>query len=534
MSYSRLTSLVVFAVALGATLQFETPARAGFFDHEVSAKPEHSASAPLALTEPSSIGASASISYQALTNVLSSALPKTFSTSGRQQVCADLTEAVQHTIQQRIGGDIGRLVGGAVSFVTRVVTVNQVRKVCQDVDYNVQVDRTSPVTISAGINKVHVVTNVTVTGQAGFSGDVAKALALDKKNFRGGIEASADIALDVDEKWCPKLQASVGYRWTDRAQLEIIHNVWLGIEGQVGDKLKDQLNSAVAKLQSSLSCSSVTNAVKNVWHPYSFPVAIPGVQGTAAYVNFTPVGAGFSGVSYGPSDLSLALSLTGKTEAGTGPLESNQAGDLPSLTRIPAATDKITIVLPVKIGYADASKALGDYLMGRDFEAETPAGHVKLNIRDVQLYPSAGKLAVVLGFAASTGHHILDTKGTVYLLATPSLDTEQQIVSFKDVSFTAITDNALWSTVVSVLNGPIKTLIEQKANYDLRPKISELRAKLTQLSAAAAKQNVALSLNQGAVGLRSIQLEEKTLTVVAGFDGKADLVVREITIPAIH
>ena len=236
-------------------------------------------------------------------------MPSSFNANGRQQVCADLNEAVQQTIQKRIGGDVGKILGGAVRFITQVVTVNQLRHVCQDVDYTVSVDRTSPVTVSPAVNSAHVSTNVTISGQAGFSGDVAKALKLDRKNFRGGVEVFADLAFDVDENWCPKINGTANFRWTDKAQLEIVHNVWLGIEGQVGDKIKDRLNAAIAQLQSKLHCDTVTDAVRKNWHPYSIPIDVPALGSSKVALNFQPQTAGFSGVSYGKDDLRFALAV---------------------------------------------------------------------------------------------------------------------------------------------------------------------------------------------------------------------------------
>ena len=508
--------------------------QAALFEHEISVKPPRSATSQAQPPSPSSIGASAILTYQALSDALSSAMPKTFDASGRQQVCADLNEQVEQTVHKLIGGDVGRFVGRVAKVVTQVVTVNQVRHVCQDVDYKVQVDRTGSVTVSPAVNKVHLSTTVSITGQAGFSGDVAKALALDKKNFRGGIEGSADISVDLDDHWCPHLGVTAGYRWTDKGQLEIIHNVWLGIEGQVGDKLKDQINSAVAKLQSSLTCDTVPKAVRDIWHAYSFAVPIPNLPGNSAYVNFTPTSAGLSGIGYGATDLGLAMTMGGTVEVTTSPASTTPAADLPPLTRIPATSDKIAIVLPVKIGYDDAAKAALAYFKGRSFEADTPAGHVKAVVTDLDVYPSAGRLALALGFSATTPHRIFDTKGNVYLLAEPVLDAGQQIVKLQNVSFTAALDNKLWSTLVTVFNGPIKALIEQKAVFDLKPRIADLRAKIQpQLVAAAAKEKIVLTLKQDFVGLRSINLEDKTLEVVAEFDGTADLVVRDILIPPI-
>ncbi len=526
---------VLIAMSLGL-LAITATSRAGLFDHELSAKPPRTSGqqAPRRQPTPSSIGASAFITYQTLTEALSSALPTNFDASGRQSVCADLNEVVQQSVTQRIGGDVGRFVGQVAKYVTKIVTVNQVRHVCQDVDYKVQVARTAPVTVSPGVNKIHVVTNVSIIGQAGFSGDLAKALALDKKNFRGGIEGNADVSLDLDEHWCPHLGVTAGYRWTDKGQLEIIHNVWLGIEGQVGDKLKDQINGAIAKLQSSLTCDTVTKALADIWHPYSLAVPLPDLPGNSAYVNFMPTSAGFSGVAYSPTGLGVALALAGAIEVTTSPAAQPGGSNLPPLTRIPATSDKIAIVLPVRIGYDDASGAALAYLKGHAFDADTPAGHIKAKVTSVELYPSNGRLALALGFSASTPRRFFDTAGTVYLLAEPLLDAGQQVVKLKNVSFTAVVDNALWSTLAEIFNGPIKTFIEQRALYDLKPRLADLRSKLqSQLVEASAKQKIVLALKQDFVGLESINLDDKSLNVVVEFDGEANLVVRQIAIAPI-
>jgi hypothetical protein len=104
---------VAFGAFLAGALLGIDASGAALFEREVSAKPPLSASTQPLLLNSSSIGASAVISYQALTDGLSSALPRTFDASGRQKVCADLSEAVQQTIQKKIGGNVGKFVGRA-------------------------------------------------------------------------------------------------------------------------------------------------------------------------------------------------------------------------------------------------------------------------------------------------------------------------------------------------------------------------------------------------------------------------------------
>ena len=522
--------LLALSVLLAAGVTRE--ATAGLLGNEVSTKPPQTSAPPAPLpTTTSEIGASASVTTNALSSALSAALPSSFQANGRQQVCTDLNEVVQQQIQKKIGGDVGKWLGGVVRFVTQTISVNQLRHVCQDVDYTVSVSRTAPVSVSPAVNAVHVSTDVIISGQAGFSGDVAKALKLDRKNFRGGVEVFADLAFDVDDHWCPKISGAANFRWTDKTQLEIVHNVWLGIEGQVGDKIRDRLNAAVAELQSKLHCDDVTAAVSKAWHPYSIPLNVPALGASQLSLNFTPQSAGFSGVSYGKDDLRFALAIGALTELSTAPAAPppSQTLALPPLKRIPESSDAISISVPIRLDYGALSNAAKSFLKGRTFATDLPTGHVAVTVDDVQVYPSNGQLALGVSFSAKTNHQFFDTKGVVYLLSTPQLDATNQVVRFTNISFTSITDNSVWSSVATVFQSAIKSELEQKAVIDLKPKIADLRAQIqNQLGSVAAKQGIGLSLTQDYIGLQLLQLDDRSITVVAALKGAADLVVNEI------
>jgi hypothetical protein len=83
--------------------------------------------------------------------------------------------------------------------------------------------------------------------------------------------------------------------------------------------------------------------------------------------------------------------------------------------------------------------------------------------------------------------------------------------------------------VATVFQSAIKSELEQKAVIDLKPKIADLRAQIqNQLGSVAAKQGIGLSLTQDYIGLQLLQLDDRSITVVAALKGAADLVVNEI------
>jgi hypothetical protein len=502
-------------------------------DHDLSQKPPRSArQRPLERT-PSSVAVSATVTYSALAEALDKALPPTFSADGRQKVCADLRKAVPQTVQRAVGGDIGRLLGQAARAVTEAVTTSQTKVVCQNAEYTVTVSRTTPLSVTRSGDRIRVSLGVSASGEAGFTGDLAKALALDKKNFRGGVQAFADITADLDASWCPHFQVTPGFTWTDRAQLEVVRGVWLNIDGQVGDKINEKMKEAVARLQSAVKCEAVQKAVASVWRPYSVPLSLPTDPPTTVHANLTPNTIGFSGFRYEDTGLRLALGIEALTEVtGAPPPAAAMPARLPPLQRIAVTSDKLGITLPVRVSYDQAVIALRNLLQRRPFEADTPQGHVTFTVDDVTLYPSDGKLALGLRFRMATGNRFLDTKGWVYLVGAVVADQTGQMVRVQDLQLTRQIDNDMLSTLSTILDGQLKALIEGNAVYDLRPRIADLRSRLdAQLSDIARQQNIVVAVNDSFVGLTGVQLREQDLEVGIGLQGTAKVEVNAIALP---
>jgi hypothetical protein len=497
-------------------------------DHELSQKPPRSATAQPLARAPSSVAVSASISYAALAEALDKALPATFSADGRQKVCVDL-KTIQQTVQRAFGGDVGRLLGEAARAVGEA---NRARRVCQDVDYKVTVKRTTPLAVSRSGDRIHVSVGAAVTGDAGFSGDVAKALALDKKNFRAGVQAFADITADLDASWCPQFKVSPGFTWTDRAQLEIARNVWLNIDGQVGDRINDKMKEAVDRLQSAIRCDEVQNAVRTAWRPYSFPLSLPTDPPTTIYANLNPTAIGFSGFRYDEADLKLALGIDGFTEVTGAPPAAAAPAQLPPLQRIAVTSDKLSVTLPVRVSYDQLAAVSRSLILRRAFAADTPQGRVSLTVDDVTLYPSNGKLALGLHFRASTGLGILNTKGWIYLVGAPVVDPTGQTIRIQDLRLTRQLDSQVLSVLSTIVDAQLLKLIEGNAVYDLRPQIADLRSRLdAQLSDIARNQGIIVKLNDSFLGLTGVQLQEQDLEVAVGLQGSANVAVNSVAFP---
>ena len=476
----------------------------------------------------SSIQATVSIPLQAVAEVLERAVPLRYGDRGRDRVCAQLTEQIKKTIEKRVGGDVGKAIGALAKLVTEVVTLNQTREVCQDVDYHYEVRREGPFQVVALADRLQVTAPLSAAGQAGFTGDVAKALGLDRKNFRAALTVTADISADLSNDWCPVFNASAGFSWTDKAALEIVHNWWINIDGQVGPQLQRELDNAAAALRSSVSCEDVKAAVMPYWHAYQVPLTLPG-EGNAT-LHLVPRRIGFSGIRYEADRLRLALGLEGETEVLSGDaVPPGDSGALPDLSAISADANVTRIAVPIRVGYEQLSDMLENQLSKQPFEADSPLGRVRIWIEAVEVYPAAGRLAVGLRFRAETEGRLFDTQGQVYLLADVHVDPQSQTIALTGLDFTPHVDNELWALVSTVLHERIRVAIEQGAKIDLKPGIAELRTRLAEsLSELAEREKLTVALNDAFIGVREVSASAQALEILVSFEGTASIAVGAI------
>jgi hypothetical protein len=504
-------------------------------NHDLTAKPTRSSTNAPIPASVSSLQLSASVPYSTVASALANSIPAEFSDSGRQNVCVDVNEQVQQTIQSVApGGDIGNFLGKAVGavtkIVTQVVTLNQLRHVCQDVDYRVNIRRDGAPTagVSPSGSSLRITVPISISGEVGFSGDLAKALAMDKKSFRGSIIAFVDVSGDLGTDWCPTVQANADFAWTDKASLEIVHNVWISIDGSTGPKIRDALTEAAKKLPAAVNCSQVKAAILPTWHSYSWP--INNDKSVLAYVNLTPTAAGFSGLKYGPDCLRFAIELKATTEISSAPSHPPAIPSvLPALNRIGETSDTLRLSLPLRGRYSDLTHTLQPFLTSRDFAADSPAGRATVHIREVTVYPSGNSLVVGVNFNANFPHRLERVSGWVYVLGDPVLDEKSQTLKLHNVRFTRDIDNSLWKLVSAVFQGPIQQAIEQEAYLDLREPIRALRVRArNDLTKSAADQGIQLSLSDSFIGLKQVNLTNDAIEILVGLEGTGDVTVMNL------
>ena len=511
---------VGIAVALGAAVFL---GRARMAEGDLSQPPERAALVPSIPEAPSSLQVRLVLPTAAMTEALDREMPTDHRIAGRQRVCVDVETVVRDRVGAELGGDLGRLLGGLAGDLAREAAGTQSGKLCQDVDYDVTIRRNGPPSVRSTGDALEVTLPIAVEGRAGVPGELARSLGFDSRAFRGALDAIARVTADLDANWCPRLTAEGDFRWTDRAQFEIVDGTWIDIDQPAGFELRRRIEQGIAALDGLVTCGIVRDAIAPEWRETS--VALPEAGGLA-HLHIRPTGAGFSGIDYGPDAISAALQIDAVTELRTGPPPEPRPLDLPPLERIDTTANRVDVNLPLRLGYDQLVAELNRQLAGRTFTGDTPAGEARVTVEEVTVYPSGDRLAAGLRFTASHDARMLGTSGWAYLAARPVLSGDGRTIRLEDVALTRQLDNELWSLLSGVFNDQIAARITRDAVFPLDEPIAAATAQLSAaLADLEARTGVRVTLADPDIALTALVPAAEALEAVARFRTRAEVTV---------
>lgn len=235
------------------------------------------------------------------------------------------------------------------------------------------------------------------------------------------IEGQARPTLQRD--WSLKLNFSDNFHWSQPPYLHVLgHEISLArfVEPKIRAELahvKERANAAAQKLD-------LHKKAATAWRQAFVPIKL--ADNPQVWLQMKPRSAAFAGIRGDSKTLSGTLELSGSAETfvGHAPPAVTPA-PLAPLAATVAAPGKFDIVLPVHIGY--------DFLRQKIMQLVTTLPKGAVTIRDVTVYPSAGKLVVSARIAKASD---TDPKAGkwVYLSATPQIDADKQTLRIPDLA----------------------------------------------------------------------------------------------------
>jgi Domain of unknown function (DUF4403) len=265
--------------------------------------------------------------------------------------------------------------------------------------------------------------------------------------IHGETEASATIEAEarpeLNHDWSLALNFSDGFRWSEPPVLHVMGRE-VPLSKYAEPRIRAQLGVVRERALAAARRLDLHDKAATAWRHAFEPVQLS--DNPQVWLQLTPQNAAFAGVRAEGRVLRGSLELSGSAQTVVGEQPpAVTATALPSLGRNVSAPGEFDAILPVRIGY--------DVLKDKITQAVAAMAPVAgLAIREVDVYPSSGKLVVGLRVAKASDTDPNAGQWT-YLTASLQVDADGHAVRLSDLS--ATTDNeglaAVFDPIVSQL-----------------------------------------------------------------------------------
>lgn len=244
------------------------------------------------------------------------------------------------------------------------------------------VDRTSSVSIVGRGDRVYGSTSIfgVVEGQG------ANRFT---QRIHGDTEASAVIEVKsrptLTRDWAVDLNFSDGFHWSQPPVLHV-----LGRDIPIARYAEPRVRAALAKVRWRAAAAArrldLRDKAARAWRAAYEPIELS--EDPQVWLQLTPQTAAFAGVGAGPQALWGSLEFSGSMQTFVGARPPDLApAPFPALGHDVAGPGSFDVILPVRIGYDFIKEKIAQALAGESA------------VKEVQVYPSAGKLIVGLRIA---------------------------------------------------------------------------------------------------------------------------------------
>ena len=235
------------------------------------------------------------------------------------------------------------------------------------------------------------------------------------------VEAEAKPQLRRD--WSLDLNLSDSLHWNEPPVLHVLGRD-IALERYVEPRVRTQLATIRWRALAAARSLDLRGKAEAAWREAFAPIQIS--DDPKAWVQITPQTAAFAGVRATGKVLDGSLEFSAHVETVIGDAPSPAAPTpLPPLGDEVHAPGTFDVIIPVHIGY--------DVLRAKIMETIGAAPKSDLSLRDVQIYPSSGKLVVGLRIAKSSDADP-GAGDWIYLSGAPKADPGSATITVPDLA----------------------------------------------------------------------------------------------------
>ena len=343
--------------------------------------------------------------------------------------------------------------------------------------YDYRITKREPIRFEAvGNDALRVTVPLSVDGDVGFRGELAKIGLVEKKNIKARADVRLDVRVDIQPDWCPKVHADLDLQWLSGPAIEIAGGVWLDLKAPARIVTPEFEKEAEKAMEQAIDCAGIQKQVIQFAGPSSFEIP---TESEALFLNVEPLQASTSGLFFDERYARLQLASSLRIEVADEPLPPTDAPSLPPLSREANPSNLLQVALPLRVGYSTLADALNgeidllNHTLAEDLgEASSIAQQEieRLRVLAFQVYPSGDSVTVGLEVEFKAAKDFFSTKGKVFLSATPVV-SESNVFQLQNMEFATQLDNPVYGAVLAFLHDPLAELIEARSQIDLAPEI---------------------------------------------------------------
>jgi Domain of unknown function (DUF4403) len=335
------------------------------------------------------------------------------------------------------------------------------RRVDIQCDVTGYIERTSPVYLHAEGDRIAA--EVKLAGSV--YGQGARGLG---RLIHGVAQGAMDVFVDANPRltrnWTVDLNIAQSYRWTEPPMLRIFGRD-IPIARYVEPQIKAQSRRVEGEVAAKMRAIDVRRKAEIAWRHAFTPVQIA----DSTWLRMTPQSVAFSGLRTTSDVLEGAIEFSGPVETdfgGTAPAANPTP--LPELGSDVTDPDHFEFLLPLTLSYQVLREAI----------QPIAAQALNASVKDVDVYPSNGKVVIGLQFDSPPASVDATSDGWVYMTVQLKPGAAGNTLTFDGEQLVSGTPNGGTLDISKILDAARqKVLADYKPQYDAV--LNQANAKLT-------------------------------------------------------
>jgi hypothetical protein len=282
--------------------------------------------------------------------------------------------------------------------------------------------------------------------------------------IHGETEASALIEVEsrpqIRRDWSLDLNLTDGFHWSEPPVLHVLGRS-IPISRYVEPRMRTQLAKVREKAIAAARRLDLRGKAESAWRRFFEPIKL--YDDPEIWLQLTPQTAAFAGVRADTRTLRGSLELTGSAETFLGQRPPTVAPtEMPPLGQEVQEPGVFDVLLPIRISYDSLKDKINEGVAAL-------APNADVAVRDVQVYPSAGKLIVGLR-VGRTSDPDPGAGQWIYLGGALQPGAGDRVVQLSDLAATSPVDNQDLTSAIA----PMLAELRDKAKLDYASRYDDL------------------------------------------------------------